>query len=92
MAKITIRRLISRSRLIDKQIDPLFAQRCVMGASCVHEHVGAFYAPCAREGKQILQMKPFTSVEKIRGHSNRANVAGCQPIGEEMPPDSMPIG
>jgi hypothetical protein len=31
--------------------------------------VGAFYVPCAREGRQILQMKRFTSVSKIGGHS-----------------------
>jgi hypothetical protein len=47
-----------------------------MGASCVHERVarlvGAFYAPRAREGNQILQIKAFKSVDTIRGHPNKA--------------------
>jgi hypothetical protein len=35
----------------------------------MHRGVGAFYAPRAREGNQILHIKSFKSVEKIRGHS-----------------------
>jgi hypothetical protein len=41
----------------------------VMGASCGHGRVGAFYAPRAREGKQMLQHYTSKSVEAIRGHS-----------------------
>ena len=40
-------------------------RRCVMVASCVHGRVGAFYAPCAGDGNQILQMKSVISVEPI---------------------------
>jgi hypothetical protein len=42
--------------------------RRVMGASCIHGRVGAFYAPRAREGKQIVPMQSFASVESISGH------------------------
>jgi hypothetical protein len=45
----------------------------VIGASGVHGRVGAFYAPYAREGNQILQMKPFTSVDTIRGYASISN-------------------
>jgi hypothetical protein len=41
----------------------------VMGASCVDGWVGGFYAPRAKEGNGILQNKPFTSVEKVRGYT-----------------------
>jgi hypothetical protein len=41
-----------------------------MGASCVHGHVEAFYAPQAREGTQILQINTSKSVETIRGHTS----------------------
>jgi hypothetical protein len=44
--------------------------RRVMGASCVHGRVGAFYAGRAGEGNQILPMKRFTSKETIRGYTN----------------------
>jgi hypothetical protein len=43
--------------------------RRVMGASCIHGRVGAFYAPQVGEGNQILQDYTSKSVEKIRGHS-----------------------
>jgi hypothetical protein len=43
-----------------------------MEASCVHGQVGAFYASCAGEGNQILQMKLSQSVESIHGHSKTA--------------------
>jgi hypothetical protein len=39
----------------------------------VHGRVGAFYAPYAREGNQILQMKPFKSVNTIRGYASISN-------------------
>jgi hypothetical protein len=42
-----------------------------MGAPCIHgrvaSFVGAFYAPHAREGTQILQIKSSKSVETIHG-------------------------
>jgi hypothetical protein len=34
----------------------------------VHERVGVFYARRASEGTQILQNKPFTSVDTIGGY------------------------
>src|SRR5262245_57935335 len=40
-----------------------------MGASCVHRHLEAFYAPCAREENHIFHVKSSTSVDIIRGHS-----------------------
>jgi transposase len=43
---------------------------------------GAFYAPWAREGAQILPMKRFTFVEQVRGHSMRG--------GWHMPPSGRP--
>jgi hypothetical protein len=46
-------------------------RRRIMGASCVHGRVGAFYALCAGEGNQILQHYTSTSAEKICGHSMR---------------------
>jgi hypothetical protein len=46
-----------------------------MGASYVHGWVGAFYAPDAREGNEILHMKAFTSVEVIRGYTNHGNIS-----------------
>ena len=45
--------------------------------------MGAFYALRAREGKQILPMHSFTSVETIRGYSIAVDVPSCtawQPI------------
>jgi hypothetical protein len=36
-----------------------------MVVSCVHGYVEAFYAPHAREGNQIFQMKSFKSVDTI---------------------------
>jgi hypothetical protein len=39
----------------------------------MHGRMGAFYAPCAGEGKHILQNKPFKSVDTIRGHTTE----GC---------------
>jgi hypothetical protein len=43
--------------------------RRVMVTSSVHGYVGAFYAPRAKEGNQILHMKPSTSVEPSRGYT-----------------------
>jgi hypothetical protein len=44
-----------------------------MGASCVHgrvaSFVGAFYAPRAGEGNQILPINSSKSVETIRGYT-----------------------
>jgi hypothetical protein len=36
--------------------------------------MGAFYAPCAGEGNQILQIKSFTSVDTIRGYTSGQGV------------------
>jgi hypothetical protein len=40
------------------------------GQSVLTEVWGAFYARRAREGKHILQNKPFTSVDMIRGYTS----------------------
>jgi hypothetical protein len=42
-----------------------------LGASCVHAHLGVFYAPRAEEGNQSLQINLFKSVEAIRGYTSR---------------------
>jgi hypothetical protein len=43
--------------------------RRMIGASYMHGRVGIFYAPCAGEGKHILQHYTSKSVDTIRGHS-----------------------
>jgi hypothetical protein len=42
----------------------------------MHGRVGAFYALGSREGKQILQIKSFKSVEEICGHTIKRDVRG----------------
>src|SRR5262249_29999812 len=59
--------------------------RRVMGASCVHGCVGALYAPCAREGNQMLQMNLFTSVEKVRGHTKGGDQLFLRPLPAMVP-------
>jgi hypothetical protein len=35
--------------------------------------MGAFYAPRASEGNEILQVKSFKSVDTMRGHTSQDN-------------------
>ena len=48
--------------------------------------MGAFYAPRAREGNQILQINLSKSVETIRGHPSAAHVLARRVavLGEEV--------
>src|SRR5215831_13508344 len=43
--------------------------RRLLEASYRYGRLAAFYAPRASEGTQMLQVKPSTSVDMIRGHS-----------------------
>jgi hypothetical protein len=49
--------------------------------SYIHRCVGAFYAPHAGEGNQILQYYTSKSVEKIYGHSTMSNAFWDQRCG-----------
>jgi hypothetical protein len=50
--------------------------------------MGAFYAPCLREGNQILQNKTSKSVDTIRGYTSCA-IGGAHARTPEMP---LPLG
>jgi hypothetical protein len=62
--------------------------RRVMGAST--DVSGAFYAPRAGEGKQILPMKPSPSVGTVRGHTSQGSgalsqlIEDCDPTTHSM--------